>query len=516
MKSLQVNLKQVFAALFMAMFTMTSSVAQKIDQSFFNGVDELLSTHVTNGLVDYAAIKKDARLNTLIERAAKADLSNENDKTIQAFYINAYNLNVIHKVVANYPIKSVINQSGFFDTDKIEIANKKMTLNDLEKEELLATFNDARYHFVLVCGAVGCPPITNFAYTPEKLEEQLNQQASIALNNNDFIKVGNGSVELSEIFRWYAKDFGGSKSAVINYINNYRSAKISQDSKIKYYNYDWNLNDAGAGFGNIETGGTNDSRYIVSSTIPEGSYEFKLFNNLYSQQTTNNGTLENRSSFFTTSLSALYGLNERFNIGLNTRFRKVRNNPLPSNAFSVFGSDTPNNSRSGLTAIGPQIRYAPVPKWSNFSIQSSIVFPIGQDLSGNSERPYIDWDGITWNTQFFNDVSIGTKFSLFTEFDILLEDLGSLSKGRANRVSTPVTVIFSYVPTNQLTFYALSGFSPYWQFEFDYFAQFGLGTKYQITPNFEIELLYTDFSNKFLNQSGGRADTFNLGIRANL
>ncbi len=498
------------------MISIASTNAQSITSEFFKEVDGFLSTHVTNGTVNYAAIQNDNTLANLIKDIKEADLSSADAKTIQAFYINAYNLQVIQKVVSSYPIKSVINKAGFFDTDKVIIANKSMTLNELEKEELIGSFNDARYHFVLVCGAIGCPPITDFAYTPEKLEEQLEQQATIALNNNSFIKVGNGTVELSEIFRWYAKDFGGNKEAIINYINNYRSNKISSDSKIKYYNYDWNLNDLGAGVGDVETGGTNESRYIVSSTIPKGSYEFKLFNNLYSQQNASNGELQSRSSFFTTSLSALYGLNERLNIGFVTRFRKVRNNPLPSTAFSVFGSDSRANSRNGLTAFGPQIRYAPVPKWSNFSIQSSIVFPIGENLSGDSERPYIDWEGITWNTQFFNDVSIGSKFSLFTELDLLIEDIGSASEGRANRVSTPVTVIFSYVPTNKLTFYALSGYSPYWQSEFDYFAQFGLGTKYQITPNFEIELLYTDFSNKFLNQTGGQADTFNLGIRANI
>lgn len=518
MKSFQQTIVTTIAALYLFSISVNSVNAQEIGAQFFNEAHSFFSTHVSNGLVDYASIKKDDRLSQLIKQIQKANLSTADDQTIQAFYINAYNLHVIDKVISSYPIISVNNQSGFFDADKILVAEKEMTLNKLEKEALLARYKDPRYHFVLVCGAIGCPPITNFAYTPEKLEEQLNQQAKIALNNDNFIKVSNGSVELSEIFRWYAKDFGGSKLAVIEFINGFRTEPIDESSKIKYYNYDWNLNDAvtsNRADGTDETG-TNDSRYIVSSTIPKGSFEFKLFNNLYSQQTGANGELQNRSSFFTTSLSALYGLNSRLNIGINTRFRKVRNNALPSSPFSVFGSDLQSNSRAGLTAIGPQVRWAAVPKWSNFSIQSSIVFPIGENLTGDPVSPYIDWDGITWNTQFFNDVSIGTKFSLFTELDLLIEDIGASSKGRINRVSTPATIIYSYVPTNQLTFYALGGFSPFWQSEFDYFTQCGLGTKYQITPNFEFELLYTAFSNKFLNETNGKAATFNLGIRVNL
>jgi len=305
---------------------------------------------------------------------------------------------------------------------------------------------------------------------------------------------------------------------VIRYINNYRDQPISTSAKVKYYNYDWSLNDTARGIGSIESRSkaSNESRYIVSSTIPKGSLELKIFNNLYSQQTGRDGNLTDRSSFFTTSLSAFYGLSNRVNVGLATRYRKVRNNPLPSSPFSVFGSGGVGSSRSGLTAIGPQIRYAPVPKWENFSIQSSFVLPIGSDLAGGENLPFIDWTGATWNTQFFNDFSIGNKFSLFTEVDVLIEDIGSGDAGHINRFSTPVTAIFSYIPTNKLTIYTLGGYSPYWQSDFDYFAQFGVGTKFQFTPKLELELLYTDFTNQFLSNTGGQAETINLGFRINL
>ena len=287
------------------------------------------------------------------------------------------------------------------------------------------------------------------------------------------------------------------------------------DAKIKYYTYDWTLNDANTSYGDVIEKGSNEFRYIVSSTIPKGTVELKIFNNLYSQ-TVGDGESGTRSSFFTTTLSSFYGLNSRFNIGINARYRKVRNNAASASPFSVFGSDDAASSRSGLTAIGPQIRYAPVPKWSNFSIQSSFVFPIGQDLAGSSTRPYIDWTGPTWWTQIFNDFTIGNKFSLFTELDVLLEDIGSAGSGHVNRFSTPVILIFSYIPTNKLTIYSIGGYSPYWQDSFDYFYQYGLGTKYQFTPNFELELLYTDFTNQFLSQAQGQAETINLGIRINL
>ena len=140
-------------------------------------------------------------------------------------------------------------------------------------------------------------------------------------------------------------------------------------------------------------------------------------------------------------------------------------------------------------------------------------FRSGEDLTGNDTEPFIDWNGATWWTQFFNDFAIGNNFSLFTEVDFLLEDIGN---GNLNRFSTPATLIFSYNPTPKITLYTLGGFSPFWQEDFDWFAQAGLGAKYQFTPNLELELLYTDFSNKFLNETGGQAATYNLGFRFNL
>jgi len=516
------NSSNIITSILVLLLVLISSIgsSQSIDDNFFAQADAFFKNHVKNGLVDYGTLQDNSELDNLIIQIESADLSATNDNVLQAFYINAYNLHVINKIISNYPTPSVQNKAGFFDSSKIIVANESMTLNKLEKKKLLKAYNDPRYHFVLVCGALGCPPITDFAYTPDYLEEQLDRQTSKALNDPEFVRTGTDILELSQIFKWYARDFGSSKTNIISFINKYRIKQLPSDSKFKYYNYNWSLNDTANSQGSLKNpAGTNSSRYIVSSTIPKGTIELKIFNNLYSQQTGSNMQLTDRSSFFTTIISALYGLSYRFNIGINTRYRKVRNNALPSSPFSVFGGEDINsskNSRSGLTALGPQIRWAPVPAWSNFSIQSSFVFAIGHDLKGNDTQPYIDWDGATWNTQIFNDFSIGYRFSLFTQMDFLIEDLGKIDKGNTNRVSTPVTAIFSYVPTTQLTVYILGGYSPYWQKDFDYFSQYGIGSKYQFTPNFELELLYTDFSNKSLNNSGGKAETINLGVRLNI
>jgi hypothetical protein len=258
-------------------------------------------------------------------------------------------------------------------------------------------------------------------------------------------------------------------------------------------------------------GQENDWRYINSSTIPKGGVEAKLFNNLYSQQTgPGNGVLENRSSYFTSSLSFVYGVSSRFNAGFDVRFRGVRNDALPASPFKVLSFEDSANTRYGVTTVGPKVRFAPLNSLPKLSVQSAFWIPLGDELAGGSQGPYIDWDGASWVTQIFNDFSIGENFALFGELGIWLEDIG---EDRNNRFSTPVTAILSYFPVQKVTIYGIAGYSPYWQEDFDYFVQAGLGAKYQFLPQFEMELLYTYFTNGDLQFQGGKAATYNIGFR---
>lgn len=523
---------QTIKTLLLLLTISISANCQTIDQSFFEKADDFFKRYVDNGKVNYRALHSTGDLMPLIVTVEKVDLNTIAENSKKAFFINAYNLHVIDLALKNYPIKSVQDIPGFFEKKKIIVGGNKLTLNKFEKEYMLKPYEDARLHFVLVCGALGCPPITNFAYTPDQLENQLEQQTRLALNDPTFIRSNVNSTGISQIFKWYTSDFGGGKDEVINFINRYRSNPIND--KTRYYSYDWTLNDSklntAQANGISSSSGNNASRYVVSSTIPVGSYEIKVFNNLYTQKTGSDGELLDRSSFFTTTLTALYGLNNRLNIGINTRWRKVRNHALPSSAFGVFGSDGNGSSRSGLTGFGPMIRWAAIPSWENFSIQSSYTFAIGEELTGSATQPFIDWNGGVWNTQFFNDFPIGDNFSLFTEIDFLWEDIGLNNEEDGvffnNKTTTPITAILSYNPNRKSTLYILSGYAPSWSFTndqgesglniSDYFYQGGIGGKYQFTPNFEIELLYSDFTTKFLHDSDGQAATYNIGIRLNL
>ena len=488
--------------------------------SFFADADAFFAEHVSDGKVDYAAVKQDARLNQFVQEIANFDYSTLDKKQKKAYLINAYNLLVISQIIDKYPIASVQETGAFFERESIYVAGKKYSLNKFEKEEILKPFNDARLHFVLVCGAKGCPPITNFAYTPENLNEQLDVQTRKSLNDPSFISVSGNQVNISKIFEWYATDFGSNKMTRFNFINGFRNTRIPSSAKFKYIDYDWSINDttkpAGASVNN--SGAANSARYVVSSTIPKGTVELKNFNNLYTQRSSRDQEFGTRENFFTSTLSALYGVNKRFNAGFELKYRRVTNTPFPSSPLSVFGGNEEIFSeRSGITGIGPKIRWAPTAALPNFSIQSTLQFGVGEDLKGEQGTgPFIDWQGVISNTQFFNDISIGTRFSLFTEIDLLFEDLGNAEEGFQNRFTTPATLIFSYFPNQKTTIYTLGGYAPTWTGDFSYFYQYGLGFKYQFSPNFELETLITDFNSNFLTDGNQQAATFNLGIRYNI
>jgi hypothetical protein len=231
--------------LLLATNTSEACVECKALDNFFAKTDLFLRTHVSNGLVDYSAIKEDpATLNELVALMSGASLAGEGAATTKAFWINAYNVTMIKSVVENMPIDKPLDVPGMFDTKQHKVAGQVLTLNDIENKKLRDVFHDARIHFVLVCGAKGCPVLISGAYMPTSLETQLLTQTRNAINNSVFTKVDAAAktVRISEIFKWYEGDFTTGGKTVLQYINQYRTTPIPADYKVAYYTYDWSLN----------------------------------------------------------------------------------------------------------------------------------------------------------------------------------------------------------------------------------------------------------------------------------
>jgi hypothetical protein len=101
-------------------------------------------------------------------------------------------------------------------------------------------------HFVLNCASASCPPLLNKAYTPGKLDGEMDEQTAAFLNGNPKgVSVSNDghNAAVSKIFDWNAGDFTGA-GGVAGFINRYRKPPLPKDVKITYQDYDWSLNAA--------------------------------------------------------------------------------------------------------------------------------------------------------------------------------------------------------------------------------------------------------------------------------
>lgn len=213
--------------------------------TFFKEANDVFSTYVIGDKINYSAIAEDPKeLNEAIDAAKSVSVSTSNPKTYQAFWINAYNLLTIKGIVDNYPVNSPMDISGFFDTITYNVGGQNVTLNQIENDLLRAKFpNEPRFHFVLVCAAQSCPPIVNYAYSPNYLDGQLEEQTTKALNNPTFLKVSGNSVQFSKIMDWYNEDFTRNGQTLIEFTNKYRRDKLPADAKTSFYEYNWSLNE---------------------------------------------------------------------------------------------------------------------------------------------------------------------------------------------------------------------------------------------------------------------------------
>lgn len=208
--------------------------------------DAMLRKYVnSSGGVDYAGFKKDksklaAYLDLLKNNPPQSSWSKNKE---MAYWINMYNAFTIHSIVEKYPVNSVMDLEGgkVWDKKKIVVAGKSLTLNNIEKDKLLKRFKEPRVHFAVNCAAASCPPLLNKAWTEDNVQRYYEKQAKAFINNSKYNDVSAKSIEASQIFNWYASDFGGSDK-ILAYFQKYSETTIKNNAKISFKEYDWKLN----------------------------------------------------------------------------------------------------------------------------------------------------------------------------------------------------------------------------------------------------------------------------------
>lgn len=262
---------------------------------------------------------------------------------------------------------------------------------------------------------------------------------------------------------------------------------------------------------------SNIQQYTPSKLIGKGQVDIKWFNNLYTQtkSTFSEGT-EPRQSFFTSTLEFYTGVgqNNRVNLGFIARLRSnvISSQNDERGALDIFNFSGDDNSRSGLTAFAPSIKFVPFASVNNFSIQSSFFIPLIDNETENGV--FLEQKGFVWQNRLFYDYTFpGNKWQLFSELTTEV-NFGDEEESFANNsLNINPGVFLSYFPSSKFTVLALAQHSQRLDLGNNFtqdFTALGGGAKYQLTDALNLEFLYTNFVR---GNNTGLGETFNIGLR---
>ena len=217
--------------LFLAVMASFTSVAEYA---------EVLKAYVDpNGMVNYAALSKDRKqLDDFIQSLETPNAEGWSEQDWIAFWINAYNARTLQVIIDHYPTEGIRKIRGAWTKLKVPILGQERTLDEIEHKILRKDYKEPRIHMALVCAAYSCPKLRNEPYVGSRLEEQLADQSRDFLSRPSRFKVEGNTAYISQIFKWFKKDF----ESVPGFIQQYSGQDISE-LKIKYQSYDWSLNE---------------------------------------------------------------------------------------------------------------------------------------------------------------------------------------------------------------------------------------------------------------------------------
>lgn len=210
--------------------------------------------------VDYAELRREPRWPRLVRGLAgarPAAFTSRPEK--MAFWINAYNILAMDLIVRSYPVASIRDLGSWLQPvwrlPAGTVAGRPMTLHEIE-HGVLRPLDDPRFHAAIVCASVSCPPLRRSPFEATDLDEQLDEVMRRWLADPDKgarFEVQNGVLVLSRIFDWFEEDFSRDGHLVAALEPSLpqgiraRIQALGHPPEVRYFDYDWRLNDLRAG-----------------------------------------------------------------------------------------------------------------------------------------------------------------------------------------------------------------------------------------------------------------------------
>ncbi|MCA9771226.1 MAG: DUF547 domain-containing protein [Myxococcales bacterium] len=226
------------------------------------------------GAVNYAALagseafEELTRVSRTLTLLDPGDLKSDDERL--AFWINLYNVLVIHGVIALGIHRSPMEIPSFFGRVSYLVGEWTFTPDEIEMGILrrngphpvtgkplfkpgdpriafAPSALDPRIHMALTCAAKSCPPIA--FYSAERIDAQLAMAAENFVEHDVTIDDDKRLIHLSMIFKLYLDDFGGLpglRGFLVRHAHESDRERLDQafadHYSLAWRRYDWSLN----------------------------------------------------------------------------------------------------------------------------------------------------------------------------------------------------------------------------------------------------------------------------------
>jgi hypothetical protein len=258
---------------------------------------------------------------------------------------------------------------------------------------------------------------------------------------------------------------------------------------------------------------------VSSVLLNHKQREFNFFASVISANNYRNdeghlGNLDVRQTYVYRTLQATYGLsrNARFNVGLDVNIVMGRiDQDRNSSMFKVFDTNVKDSSRHAraITSVAARIRWRPLKRNYNFTVQSSISFPTGV----SQEKQWtLGHSQIFLMSQFLYNQPLSKRLFLFSQLGL---QYGFERDNVPAAFFSPVSFYLSYLIPRKAIPFILFNYMPMfnkdnsWSYS-HYTMQVGGGLQYHITPHFLVNGYY---ANDIKGKNYPDFNTYSLSLR---
>ncbi|ADM08493.1 hypothetical protein PB2503_02072 [Parvularcula bermudensis HTCC2503] len=233
------------------------SAMSEINAPYASFLSRYISMEDGIALVEYGAVTAADHqvLKTYIADLAGLSPSTFSRDEALAYWFNLYNAKTLDIVLDHYPVTSIkdIGRSftnplgGPWKQKVVTVEGRKLSLDNIEHDTVRATYDEPRVHYAFNCASIGCPNLKSSPWTAETLDTDLDSAARAYIAHPRGLRIEDGEVTASSIYKWFQEDFGGSEDGVLDHVRAYatgaKAEALSDVTDIDDYAYDWSLND---------------------------------------------------------------------------------------------------------------------------------------------------------------------------------------------------------------------------------------------------------------------------------